>query len=334
MKPPLWLWNDWECVAACALRSHTYYDYVNWLKSVVVILQATHSNTQQHTATHCNTLQHTATHCNTLQHTAAHCSTLQHTATHCNILQTPETHTATHRMSTSSSGGRVCVSSCYSTTRWKTLQHTAAHCSTHCSTLQHTATHTAAHCSTLQHTATHWMSTSSSGRCVCAWSDILQHAATRCNTLQHAATHCSTLQHTAAHCASLQHTLHHTLQHTGCLPAAAAGVCVYAAVFCNTLQHTAAHCNTLQHTAAHCNTLQNPSNTHCNTQNVYQQPRRVCACMQSFECARKTQRQPRESSTANFFSPSTSQLTGKLIDIITMELTLQNLEIWKTSTRT
>jgi len=71
---------------------------------------------------------------------------------------------------------------------------------------------------------------------------LLQHAATHCNTLQYTATHCNTLQHTAVHCNTLQHTATH----------------------CNTLQYTATHCNTLQHTAVHCNTLQHTS-THCNT---------------------------------------------------------------------
>ena len=60
------------------------------------------------------------------------------------------------------------VGSCFKSSCFNTLQHTA----THCNTLQHTA----AHCSTLQHTATH------------------------CSTLQHTATHCNnTLQHTATH---------------------------------------------------------------------------------------------------------------------------------------
>jgi len=68
---------------------------------------------------------------------------------------------------------------------------------------------------------------------------------------------------------------------------------VYEAIFCNTLQHAATNCNTLQHTATHCSTLQLTAphcNTHCNThfntQNVYQQPRRVCVCMQRYSATR------------------------------------------------
>jgi len=84
-------------------------------------------------------------------------------------------------------------------------------------------------------------------RCRIQRHDMLQHAATRCNTLQHTATHCSTLQHTATHCNTLQHPAtrcRSKSHHPSILPRRLQP-------HCNTMQHTATHCNTLQHTATH-----------------------------------------------------------------------------------
>ena len=61
--------------------------------------------------------------------------------------------------------------------------------------------------------------------------------ATQCNILQHAATHCNTLQ---------LMTCVYTSRHIMRLK------CVLLVDFCNTLQHTATHCNTSQYMTSVC----------------------------------------------------------------------------------
>jgi len=110
-------------------------------------------------------------------------------------------------------------------------------------------------------------------------SQLLQHAATHCNTPHHstheshkslgdrdwkppAATHCNTLQHTATHCNTLQYTTthYHMLQHTGTQHSRKPRVisrrlrdssssCHGRHATGNSLQYTTTRCNTLQHTA-------------------------------------------------------------------------------------
>ena len=63
-----------------------------------------------------------------------------------------------------------------------------------------------------------------------------------CNILQHAATNCNTLQSTAGDATALSSAHWNTLQYT--------------ATHCDTLQPTATDCNTLQHTATQCHTPQ------------------------------------------------------------------------------
>jgi len=130
---------------------------------------------------------------------------------------------------------------------------------------QHTTNilqHAATHCNTLQHTATKHQHTT----------NILQHAPTHCNTLQHTATkhkviaanddiaiHCNTLQHTTTHCNAPSRNTATRLQ---CVTSVK-GKAVVAK------EDVVAHCNTLQHTFTehcthytHCNTH---TATHCNT---------------------------------------------------------------------
>jgi len=92
-----------QCVAVCCSVLQCVAAYMYQLfntKSSVAPLFKTHDTQPfvvlvcfwrwiviMENATHCNTLQHTATHCNTLQHPATPCNTLQHPATHCNTLQ-------------------------------------------------------------------------------------------------------------------------------------------------------------------------------------------------------------------------------------------------------
>jgi len=105
--------------------------------------------------------------------------------------------------------------------------------------------------------------------------NVLQHAATHCNTLQHAlqraAARYSTLQHTATYCNTFP--FHHSAEVVTVLCSYAnLSVWQHAATRCNTLQHTATHTatraatrfNTLQHTATHRNTPQHTA-THRNT---------------------------------------------------------------------
>jgi len=98
-------------------------------------------------------------------------------------------------------------------------------------------------------------------------SQLLQHAATHCNTLHHstheshkslgdrdwkppAARHCNTLQHTATHCNTLQHSTHesHISSHDRYVTRVIhVTVVMRLATHYNTLPHAATHCNTLQH---------------------------------------------------------------------------------------
>jgi len=92
--------------------------------------------------------------------------------------------------------------------------------------------------------------------------NMLQHAATHCNTLQylhmHQTTHCTTLQNPHVHqAAPLLHAATHcnTLQHTATFAHASSSDLVGAdcniVTNCNTPQHTATHGNTLQYSRMH-----------------------------------------------------------------------------------
>jgi len=125
-------------------------------------------NTLQYTATCCNTLQHPTTHCiNTHIHIHAHHTRSVKSATHCNTLQ-------------------------HAVTPYHTL-----YIHTHV-----TLRHTSPHCTMLWHTRQTTRNIEAP-----KIRNLLQHAATRCNTLQHAATRSNTPHHTA--------TRYNTLQHTG-----------------------------------------------------------------------------------------------------------------------
>jgi len=74
------------------------------------------------------------------------------------------------------------------------------------------------------------------------------------NVLQHAATRCNTLQHAATQPRNLLWYLHGPRLLAGDVAEEVAAISCSHATHCNTLQPTATHCNTLQPTATHCDT--------------------------------------------------------------------------------